>query len=156
MLSCEIQTTANALFFSSLRNADSKWTFWPQHNAGVPMVYIGIYVHDAQAFAYLTFSDEASASRNMSAPSMFLSVTTHPGKATLFKIASPDEGHTVSLMTLSVSHGALFIGHSGPEGSNTCIQKDIRAGKQADGIWATWANLGTWMAKQSMFRMEVA
>lgn len=139
--------------FSSVCNSESLWTFFPQHDYGVDMYYVGMYQFDVGSWIYLCFSSDYS--RDLSATSFFLMATTDPFKAALFTISSSN-GTEVGLMTTTVEHGPLWLCHSGPEGSPSCMSDDIRAGTARDGPFATWAHLGQWHDQLSLFSMSDA
>ena len=138
--------------FSSEQNSSSLWTFFPQHAYGVDMYYVGMQLFDAGgSWVYLCFSEDYL--RDLNPSSFFLAVTSDPGKASLFRMSSTNR-QEFCLMTCTVDYGPLWINHSGPEGTLSCVDADIRAGTDKDGPCATWTHLGQWTGRQSMFKLS--
>ena len=116
------------------------------------MYYVGMELFDAGgSFVYLCFSEDYL--RDLNPSSFFLAVTSDPGKASLFRMSSTSR-QEICLMTLTVDYGPLWINHSGPEGTLSCMDADIRAGTDKDGPCATWTHLGPWTGQQSMFKLS--
>ena len=150
--------------FSTQKNENSLWTFFPQHLFGVHMYYVGMRLTSEahNPWVYLCFSKDYPRDGDFGCNprkatveqrNFYLTVTSDAAKASLFRMSAttPEE---YCLSTCTLAHGPLWINHSGAQETETCQRSDIRATAEQDGLWATWTHLGPRSEAFSRFKLS--